>query len=105
MSFDAKGAWRASCSRHSTAFFRGGAMLPYLIESVRQDLGYTVRSFCHRPGFFASATVLLALAIGVNTAVVSLVRTVLLDALPYPDSSRLVMIWQAAPLGADDGVG
>jgi putative ABC transport system permease protein len=80
-------------------------MLPYLIESVRQDLRSTVRSFCHRPGFFASATVILALAIGVNTAVVSLVRTVLLDALPYPDSSRLVMIWQATPQGADDGVG
>jgi putative ABC transport system permease protein len=49
--------------------------------------------------------VILALAIGVNTAVVSLVRTVLLDALPYPGSSRLVMIWQATPQGADDGVG
>jgi putative ABC transport system permease protein len=80
-------------------------MLPYLVESLRQDLRCTVRSFCHRPGFFASATVILALAIGANTAVVSLVRTVLLDSLPYPDSSRLVMIWQANPQGDDDGVG
>ncbi|MEO8096968.1 MAG: ABC transporter permease [Acidobacteriota bacterium] len=74
-------------------------------EALRQDLRYTARSFGQHPGFFASATLILALAIGSNTAMVSVVRTVLLDALPYPDSSRLVMIWQANPQGADDGVG
>ena len=74
-------------------------------ETLLQDLRYTARSFVQRPGFFASATLILALAIGSNTAVVSLIRTVLLDSLAYPDSNRLVMIWQASPQGADDGVG
>jgi predicted permease len=75
-------------------------LLPWL-ESVGGDLGYALRSFRRTPGFAAVAMATLALGIGANTAIFSVVNAVLLRPLPFPDSDRLVRIVENIP--ATDG--
>ena len=56
-----------------------------------------VRSLARRKGFAAAVVLILALGIGANTAVFSVVDAVLLQPLPYPDSGRLVYVMEASP--------
>jgi putative ABC transport system permease protein len=63
------------------------------LESLGHDVRYGVRGLRKSPGFGAAAVVLLALGIGANTAIFSLVRAVVLRPLPFPDPDRLVLLW------------
>jgi len=62
------------------------------METLFKDIRYGIRSLLKQPGFTAVVVITLALGIGVNTAIFSLVHAVLLRPLPFADSDRLVVV-------------
>jgi predicted permease len=65
------------------------------LETLFQDMRYGLRIFWKNSSFSIIAVLTLAFGIGATTAVFSLVNTILLKPLPYPNASRIVMLWRA----------
>ncbi|MBL8232869.1 MAG: ABC transporter permease [Bryobacterales bacterium] len=72
---------------------RGLPMLEMLIQDVR----FAVRVLRRKPAYSIAAMIVLALGIGLSTAVFSVIHGVLLSRLPYPDQDRLLTLWQTNP--------
>ena len=64
-------------------------------ENLTRDLRYTLRALARTPGFTLTAILVMALGIGATAALFTVVRSVLLNPLPYPNSSRLVSLYES----------
>jgi predicted permease len=67
------------------------------VESIGRDVRYALRGLSRRPAFTLAAVVTLALGIGATTAIFSVVYSVLIKPLPYPNADELVSVRHAAP--------
>jgi len=83
---------RQFCSQQDLKRYQRSARMALLSE-LRQDVRFTVRSLRKVPAFTIVVLLTLALGIGANTAIFSVVRGVLLEPLPFANSDRLVRIW------------
>src|SRR6185312_15524606 len=73
------------------------------LDDIGHDLRYAARSLWRTPGFTAMVLVTLALGIGANSLIFSVVRAVVVRALPYPDADRFVRLTAAPGAGVSDG--
>jgi putative ABC transport system permease protein len=76
----------------------------FFMLNLVSDLRHGLRLLLRNPGFSATAVLLLALGIGANTAIFSVVNAVLLRPLPYQDSSRIMQIWHVPPAKSFPGL-
>src|ERR1043166_2885222 len=65
------------------------------LDTLVRDIAYAMRAMRHNPVFATVAVLTLALGVGANSALFSLVNIVLIQPLPYPDSASLVRIWSS----------
>jgi macrolide transport system ATP-binding/permease protein len=77
---------------HQTVSFR--------FETALQDIRFSLRQLRKNPGFAFIAVFILALGIGASTAIFSTVNPILFKPLPYPQSNRIIMVWEMQTGGA-----
>jgi putative ABC transport system permease protein len=70
------------------------------MDAIIQDLRFGLRSLFKYPGFTAVAVITLGLGIGANTAMFSVLNSVLVGSLPFPDSRHVMVVWKTMPNGA-----
>ncbi len=66
------------------------------MNGLMQDVRYALRQLRNRPGFACMVIVILGVGIGASTAIFSAVNPILFEPLPYPQASRIMMIWDSA---------
>jgi putative ABC transport system permease protein len=76
----------------------------FVVETLLQDLRYGVRMLAKHRGMTAVAALTLALGVGANAAIFSVVNAVLLRPLPYPDPERIAYVWERLPQGGTGSV-
>src|SRR5579859_6990876 len=64
---------------------------------MTRDLRYALRLLLRSPGYALTCVAVLALGIGANVAIFSVVNSIILRPLPYPDAARLVFLWERFP--------
>src|SRR5512142_2869750 len=69
--------------------------------ALLQDVRYAIRLGARTPAFTAVAVLALAIGIGANTAIFTVVNAVLIERPPFKDSDRLVVLWEASPQRPD----
>src|SRR5512132_3717134 len=74
------------------------------METIWQDFRYGARMLLAQPTFAGVAVLALGLGIGANTAIFSVINTVLLRPLPYADPNQLVMVWESYPGNRENSV-
>jgi putative ABC transport system permease protein len=91
--------YRRDC-RSADARRAGRAHRKENLTVLKQDIHFALRSLRRQPAFTAIVVITLALGIGANTAIFSVINSVLLTPLPYREPHRLVMMWETRP-GSD----
>ena len=71
--------------------------MPAIYDSLRHDIRFALRSLLRSPLFSVTAIIILALGIGANTALFTVIKGVLLDPLAFPDPEELVVVMESAP--------
>ena len=102
---EAQGAARRAFGNQLQAredFYNNGRRLWW--DHLRRDLFYAIRILRRSPTFTAAAIVTLALGIGANTALFTVINAVLLRPLPYPDSKEIVMLYGRSPDGSTESL-